>query len=70
METQTLVKKINLLPLLEKKEVGDFVDFLLFKSKNAKNKVQKERVFGFFKNKMKISANFDDPIDDFEKYTQ
>jgi hypothetical protein len=70
METQTLIQKINKLPLLEIKEVDDFVEFLLFKQKNLKSKSKKERTFGVFKNKIKMSDDFDAPISDFKSYME
>ncbi len=70
METQTLIQKINKLPLLEKKEVDDFVEFLIFKQKNLKSNSKKERTFGVFKNKIKMSDDFDVPISDFKNYME
>lgn len=70
METQTLIQKINNLPQLEKKEVDDFVEFLLFKKKNQINNSKKERDFGVFKNKVKMSDDFDAPISDFKSYME
>jgi len=70
METQKLIQKINSLPLLEKKEVDDFVEFLIFKKKNLKGNSNKERAFGIFKNKIKMSDDFDAPISDFKNYME
>jgi hypothetical protein len=70
METQTLIQKINGLPLLEKKEVDDFVEFLIFKKKNLKINSNKKRAFGVFKNKIKMSDDFDAPISDFKNYME
>lgn len=70
METQTLIQKINGLPLLEKKEVDDFVEFLIFKKKNLNSKSNKKRAFGVFKNKIKMSDDFDAPISDFKNYME
>lgn len=70
METQTLIQKINKLPLIEIKEVDDFVEFLLFKQKNLKSKSKKEHTFGVFKNKIKMSDDFDAPISDFKSYME
>ena len=70
METETLIQKIDSLPLVEKKEVSDFIDFLLFKSSQTKIKEPKTRAFGFFKDKVKMSSDFDEPISDFDKYME
>ncbi|OYU83823.1 MAG: hypothetical protein CFE24_09685 [Flavobacterium sp. BFFFF2] len=65
---KTLIQKINTLPLIKKKAVGDFVDSLLVENL-AKNTVAKKlRSCGVFKNKIKISPDFDEPLDDFNMY--
>jgi hypothetical protein len=70
METQTLIQKINMLPQLEKKEVNDFVEFLLFKKKNTLINSKRDRDFGVFKNKVIMSNDFDEPISDFKNYME
>jgi hypothetical protein len=70
METQKLIQKINMLPQLEIKEVDDFVEFLIFKKNNLRSNPKKERVFGVFKNKVKMSDDFDAPISDFKNYME
>ncbi len=70
METQTLIQKINMLPQLEKKEVNDFVEFLLFKKKNLQINSKRDRDFGAFKNKVIMSDDFDEPISDFKNYME
>ncbi len=70
METIQLIKKIETLPFIEKKEVEDFVDFLLFKNRNKKVSDSKKREFGIFKGKVKISKDFDEPISDFKSYSE
>ena len=61
----TLHTKLESLPPELKKEVNDFVDFLLSKSKSAAKKAAK---FGSAKGKIKMSADFDEPLDDFKDY--
>ena len=61
----TLNSKLKSLPPDLKKEVNDFVDFLLSKHKIAANKPAK---FGSAKGKIKMSADFDEPLDDFKDY--
>lgn len=67
MKAAQLIQKIEKLPLFEKKEVEDFVEFLLYK-KAKKIDAITEREFGFFKGKIKISDDFDAPISDFNEY--
>ena len=61
----TLHTKLESLPPDLKKEVNDFVDFLLSKSKPVAKKPAK---FGSAKGKIKMSADFDEPLDDFKDY--
>lgn len=61
----TLHTKLESLPPDLKKEVNDFVDFLLNKSKPATKKSAK---FGSAKGKIKMSVDFDEPLDDFKDY--
>lgn len=49
-----------------KKEVADFIDFLQHKSKSDKK--QLKRPTGLAKGMIKISDDFDEPLDDFEEY--
>jgi Protein of unknown function (DUF2281) len=66
MTSSALKIEINTLPKNLRQEVADFVAFLKTKSK-GKNKL-KEREFGFFKGDIKLSADFDEPLDDFKEY--
>ncbi len=61
-----LYSQISSLPSDLKKEVSDFVEFLKQKSKT--NKPIKERQFGYAKDFFKISADFDEPLEDFKEY--
>lgn len=69
METQIL-KKIEKLPFLMQKEVNDFVDFLIYKSKKKKEKseIGTQSNFGILKGKIKMSEDFDEPLEDFKEY--
>lgn len=60
MTTASLQIAINSLPKDLKQEVYDFVSFLKNKAK-AKSKL-KARKFGFAKGKIKLSADFDEPL--------
>lgn len=66
MDNVSLYNKINSLPENLKKEVQDFVEFLQTKTKKDSRK--KPRAFGSLKGKIKISEDFDAPIDDFKDY--
>ncbi len=58
--------EINSLPKNLQEEVYDFVEFLKTKSK-TKSKL-KTREFGFAKGKIKLSEDFDQPLDEFKNY--
>ena len=66
MESLRLYKKISSLPGDLKKEVNDFVDFLLSKKKSQIRKKQPK--FGSAKGQIYISPDFDEPLDDFKDY--
>jgi len=66
MSNLTLYNQISTLPNELKKEVADFVAFL--KNKATKAKKIKERKFGYAKGFFKISADFDEPLEDFKEY--
>ncbi|MCB0375085.1 MAG: DUF2281 domain-containing protein [Sinomicrobium sp.] len=59
------IKLSSLSPDL-KKEVADFIDFLQHKSK--RDKKQSKRPAGLARGMIKISDDFDDPLDDFSAY--
>lgn len=61
----TLNTKLESLPPDLKKEVNDFVDFLISKSKSGQRKPAK---FGSAKGKIRMSDDFDAPLDDFKDY--
>lgn len=66
MDNITLYTKLNSLPLNLKKEVLDFIDFILSKNKNKnKNKIP---MFGSGKGMFVVKPDFDDPIEDFKEY--
>lgn len=66
MTNTSLKLEINSLPKELRLEVADFVAFLKSKSKNQPK--LKERQFGYAKGKIKLSADFDEPLDDFKDY--
>jgi mRNA-degrading endonuclease RelE of RelBE toxin-antitoxin system len=62
-----LIEKVKKLPAAYQKEVEDFVDFILEKKINIE-KVEKKRTLGLLKGKMKMSPDFDAPLEDFKDY--
>jgi len=66
MEKIQLYTKIGYLPDELKSEVNDFVDFLLSKKKNEIRK--KQPIYGCAKGQIFISADFDEPLEDFKEY--
>jgi hypothetical protein len=66
MSDLQLYTKLNSLPPALKAEVSDFIDFLLSKKKKA-IKAKKPK-FGCAKGQFKMSADFDEPLDDFKEY--
>lgn len=66
MEQIQLYSKISYLPADLKKEVNNYIDFLVKKSqKEAKKKIPK---FGSAKGQIIISEDFDEPLEDFKDY--
>jgi flagellar biosynthesis regulator FlaF len=66
MTNTSLKLEINSLPKELRAEVADFVEFLKKKSR-TKSKL-KSREFGFAKGKIKLSVDFDEPLDEFKNY--
>jgi Protein of unknown function (DUF2281) len=66
MSSLNLHTKLDILPTNLKQEVSDFIDFLLEKS--SSKKVKSLPQFGSAKGKIKMSADFDAPLDDFKEY--
>ncbi|KQM75923.1 hypothetical protein ASE74_20210 [Pedobacter sp. Leaf216] len=66
MTTTSLQIEINSLPLNLGQEVADFVEFLKTKHPNKPN--LKSREFGYAKGKIKLSDDFDEPLEMFADY--
>lgn len=66
MANTALNIEINSLPKDLREEVADFVAFLKAKTKSKKQ--LKQREFGFAKGKIKLSKDFDEPLDIFKEY--
>jgi len=66
MTNTSLKIELNSLPKSIRDEVADFVEFL--KSKSKKKSKLKAREFGYAKGKIKLSSDFDEPLDVFNSY--
>lgn len=66
MSDSQLYTQIASLPADLKKEVADFVGFLL--QKQTTRKKHKTRKPGSLKGKIRMSADFDEPLEDFKDY--
>jgi hypothetical protein len=66
MTNTSLKIEINELPKALRKEVADFVEFL--KNKNKTKSKLKVREFGYAKGKIKLTPDFDEPLDEFKNY--
>jgi hypothetical protein len=63
-----LYKDIESLPEDLKKQLFDFVIFLKQKAKYSKPEKLKERKAGSLKGKIKMSDDFDEPLEEFKDY--
>lgn len=66
MTNTSLKLEINSLPKDLRQEVADFVEFL--KNKSGTKSKLRMREFGFAKGKIKLSADFDEPLEEFKNY--
>jgi len=66
MNGLSIYTKLESLPQNLKQEVSDFVDFLFEKSSKKPKKITPQ--FGSAKGKIKMSPDFDAPLDDFKDY--
>lgn len=66
MTTTALQIEINSLPQHLRQEVADFVEFL--KTKKTTPSSLKKREFGCLKGKIKLSKDFDEPLEMFDDY--
>jgi phosphoenolpyruvate synthase/pyruvate phosphate dikinase len=69
MSTLQLQSEIEKLPDYLKKEVEDFIGFLLEKEKKKQELITKKgRTPGLAKGMITMSPDFDEPLDDFKEY--
>ena len=67
MIEQQIINQLNLMPESLKKEVLDFIGYLLNKY-SAEKAVKKVPQFGSAKGKYSLSEDFDAPLDNFKEY--
>jgi hypothetical protein len=70
MDVGSILAKYNALPAELKKQVEDFIDFMVQKSKEGGVKApeKKKRVAGLAKGMIKMMPDFDEPLEDFKEY--
>ena len=69
MKDSSLKYEIDSLPKALRDQVMDFIAFLVEKNKNPKDKPKStKRQFGAGKGKVKMSSDFDEPMEDFKDY--
>jgi len=69
MKNLTIDSKFNALPDNLKKQVSDYIDFLLEKKqKNNKVSKLKKPKFGSCKGLLEMAPDFDDYLEDFKEY--
>ncbi|WP_020600806.1 type II toxin-antitoxin system VapB family antitoxin [Spirosoma panaciterrae] len=66
MSTTALLTEITALPPELRQEVEDFVAFL--RAKKQRTVGLKEREFGYAKGKVRLTKDFDEPLDEFNEY--
>lgn len=68
MDQLHILEKIKMIPVAYQQEVEDFIDFILQKKVNKKGKDKAKRRLGLLKGRMKMSDDFNAPLDDFKNY--
>lgn len=68
MTALSLYSKLESLTPELRSEANDFIDFLIEKAKKKSIKSQSPK-FGSLKGKIKLSDNFDAPLEDFNEYS-
>lgn len=66
MGQDRLLEKIKKVPIAYQQQVEDFIDFIL--ERKHKPTTEIERKFGLLKGKLKMSDDFDEPLEDFKEY--
>ncbi|MBC6108880.1 DUF2281 domain-containing protein [Pedobacter fastidiosus] len=66
MSQAQIFEKIKMIPTAYQQEVEDFIDFILQKKTKNDLEENKKRKIGLLKGKMKMSSDFDEPLNDFK----
>lgn len=69
MDQLHILEKIKMIPVAYQQEVEDFIDFILQKKVKKKDEEKSTRKLGLLKGKMKMSDDFNAPLNDFKEYT-
>ena len=69
MTEKQIINQLNAMPESLKKEVLDFMGYLLNKY-SPEDKIKKVPQFGSAKGKYTLSDDFDAPLDDFKEYME
>ena len=68
MSDLNLYIKLSMLPESLKKEISNYMDYLMLQKMKNKNSQNKSPKAGFLKGTFKMSPDFDEPLEDFREY--
>ncbi|MCX2495541.1 DUF2281 domain-containing protein [Pedobacter sp. PF22-3] len=68
MDQLHILEKIKMIPVAYQQEVEDFIDFILQKKDLKRSEKKSNRKLGLLKGKMKMSDDFNSPLEDFKDY--
>ncbi|SDG21313.1 Protein of unknown function [Pedobacter terrae] len=68
MDQLHILEKIKMIPVAYQQEVEDFIDFILQKKDLKRSEKKSSRKLGLLKGKMKMSDDFNAPLEDFKDY--
>ncbi|GAA4208462.1 hypothetical protein GCM10022289_32340 [Pedobacter jeongneungensis] len=69
MDQLHILEKIKTIPVAYQQQVENFIDFILYKEVKKRDAGKTTRKLGLLKGKMKISDDFNAPLNDFKEYT-
>lgn len=70
MDKLSLYAQLEMLPAELKKQVEDFIQFLLEKEKKKQTNQSGERKLGLAKGLIEMKPGFDEPLEDFKDYME
>ena len=68
MDQLHILEKIKMIPVAYQQKVEDFIDFILQKKDLKRREKKSNRKLGLLKGKMKMSDDFNSPLEDFKDY--